>query len=580
MGKLIALARDGPNVNKTILNELQQMIKDDYPQFAGFVDIGSCVLHVVHNAFGKGLEKYGKEVDQLCLDLHSIFKHSAARREDYKQLQFDMGVDLHTFQQHTEVRWLSIGPAISRIMEQWDAICQFIKDLGKNEKTAPKSINYKRVAAMLTGGEKDATKVLLEFLKSTFPLFEEFLTLFQRPTALEGKYGASLGSVSCEDVKLQLTDNELVIGDQTRKALACLNPAKQKLATVSHLQSRLPLGNKLLRDLGCLNPLKRDRKSTDASIQNLSKKLQPQLDVSSVLDEWKLLQADQEVSELDTNQRVDHYWNAVFLLKSIDGNSRYQSLPLVIKSGLVFAQTNAESERSLSINARVVTSERSALGEVTITGLRTVKEAVRFYDPVNGQPENIAITKELKRSVRSAHTAYQARLKAEKLEDERKREEAEQKKKDAERIQKAKEELTKSRQSLQDSEDTLMQEEEVVKADLKAADELMSDATSKLHDALSATAVNKQTVNVATMMLDTAKTKRDQAMQSLEKIGQKRKLLTEKQNKLLEKAMSSTANAAKKRAKLRLPNLLKEPKQYRCCTFWLLMFKSRGWLSL
>ena len=51
-------------------------------------------------------------------------------------------------------------------------------------------------------------------------------------------------------VTLQLTDNDLVIGDQTRKALACLNPAKQKLvilgirayysATVSHLQLRLP----------------------------------------------------------------------------------------------------------------------------------------------------------------------------------------------------------------------------------------------------------------------------------------------------------------------------------------------------
>ena len=135
MGKLIVL--DGPNVNKTILNELQQMIKDDYPQFAGFVDIGSCVLH----AFGKGLEKYGKEVDQLCLDIHAIFKHRAARREDYQQLQFDMGVELHTFQQHTEVHWLSSGPAISRIMEQWAAICQFIRDLGKNEKTAPKSIN-------------------------------------------------------------------------------------------------------------------------------------------------------------------------------------------------------------------------------------------------------------------------------------------------------------------------------------------------------------------------------------------------------------------------------------------------------
>ena len=122
--------------------------------------------------------------------------------------------------------------------------------------------------------------------------------------------------------------------------------------------------------------------------------------------------------------------------------------------------------------------------------------------------------------------------------------------------------MAKSRHSLQDSEDTTMPEEEVVKADLKAADESMSNATSNLHDALSGTAVNIQIVNVATMILHTADTKWDQAMQSLEKIGQKRKLLTDKQQKLLEKAMSSTANAAKKRAKLRLPDLLKEWKHY------------------
>lgn len=35
-----------------------------------------------------------------------------------------------------------------------------------------------------------------------------------------------------------------------------------------------------------------------------------------------------------------------------------------------------------------------------------------------------------------------------------------------------------------------MKEEEVVRADLKAADELLSDATSKLYNALSATTVN------------------------------------------------------------------------------------------
>ena len=63
LGKLIPLAWDGPNVNKTILNKLQQKIQDDHPQFAGFVDLGNCVLHVVQNAFGKGFEKCGKDID-------------------------------------------------------------------------------------------------------------------------------------------------------------------------------------------------------------------------------------------------------------------------------------------------------------------------------------------------------------------------------------------------------------------------------------------------------------------------------------------------------------------------------------
>lgn len=140
--------------------------------------------------------------------------------------------------------------------------------------------------------------------------------------------------------------------------------------------------------------------------------------------------------------------------------------------------------------------------------------------------------------------------------------------------------MAKSRQSLQDSEDTLMREEEVVKADLKAADELMSDATSKLHDALSATAVNKQTVNVATVMLDTAKTKKDLAMQQLEKIGQERKLLSDKQLKLLEEAMSSSANAAPKKSKAKVTQSAKRAKTVQCSTFWFSMFKSCGWLLL
>ena len=75
---------------------------------------------------------------------------------------------------------------------------------------------------------------------------------------------------------------------------------------------------------------------------------------------------------------------------------RYRRNKIII---IIIIITNAESERSLSIKARVVTKERASLGESAIVGLRLVKEAVRFHDPVNFAPENIPITKELKLSV-------------------------------------------------------------------------------------------------------------------------------------------------------------------------------------
>ena len=49
-------------------------------------------------------------------------------------------------------------------------------------------------------------------------------------------------------------------------------------------------------------------------------------------------------------------------------------------------------------------------------------------------------------------------------------------------------------------------------------------------------------------------------MQSLEKIGEKRKLLTDKQHKLLDKAMSSAASAAQNKSKAKVTQSAKSQK--------------------
>ena len=73
------LVIDGPNVNKTIFHKLNKLIKENHSDFPGLVDLGICTIHTVHNTFNKGMEQYGKEVDQICLDLQTLFKYSAVR---------------------------------------------------------------------------------------------------------------------------------------------------------------------------------------------------------------------------------------------------------------------------------------------------------------------------------------------------------------------------------------------------------------------------------------------------------------------------------------------------------------------
>ena len=42
----------------------------------------SCLIHVCHNSFHKGLKQYGDNAEELCLNLYYFFKNNPSRRED------------------------------------------------------------------------------------------------------------------------------------------------------------------------------------------------------------------------------------------------------------------------------------------------------------------------------------------------------------------------------------------------------------------------------------------------------------------------------------------------------------------
>ena len=104
---------------------MDELIRHDNPEFTGLVDLGSCSIHTIHNAFGKGLEKCGKEIEQLCMDLHALFKYRAARREDFREVQIEMDLDLTNFLQHSSkmVEHRTCSEENSGTVGSCDSIC-------------------------------------------------------------------------------------------------------------------------------------------------------------------------------------------------------------------------------------------------------------------------------------------------------------------------------------------------------------------------------------------------------------------------------------------------------------------------
>ena len=170
LSSILTLSSDGPNVNKTIFRAVNTSLK--VAGNPGMINIGTCNLHVVHNSFCKALEAYDTPVDDLAVDIHSFFKISSARREDFKFIQLEEEVETHTFLRHVPSRWLTLGPVVDRLIEQWEPLQKYFTDLAnKDPKSAPTSSAFKRSCTRL---QNKQTLVELHFLKSVMPLYHSF----------------------------------------------------------------------------------------------------------------------------------------------------------------------------------------------------------------------------------------------------------------------------------------------------------------------------------------------------------------------------------------------------------------------
>lgn len=239
---------------------------------------------------------------------------------------------------------------------------------------------------------------------------------FLKSQAIKDKEGKHLLTVEYFKPDNQLAFSQIEVGEETRTALSKLTNDQQKIAlkgmkqfyldTTKYLIDHLPIDNKLLRDIAFLHPLLRDSQHGAQAIRRLAA-MMPTIseeEVCLVTDEWKVYQEGGDGDS--TTHRIDHYWASVFQEKSTQGRFKCSVRQKLVKSLLSLAHGNADVERSLSANKMIVTPFRASLGDLTINGLRALKDHIKMI----GEPYNEQITKGLLQASREAHKAYSKRL--------------------------------------------------------------------------------------------------------------------------------------------------------------------------
>ena len=579
--KLFDLSVDGPNINKSLWKKLDSHLKGKC--LGGLLPLITCTIHIIHNGFRKGLNVYGQEAEELTFDLYYWFRMAPCKREDFRNLEEELDLQLHEslFLRHIEARWLTLVPALERVLSRFPRaekyFLEFLPQKKEYEKTLPNNKRFQRVQGHLKNKAKVSIQII--FLTECAPMFNDFMLKFQSvgpmihvlhselkavllqllrrivsAEKVNGLSGRSLKTLKLDDSVL-LPPEDCYVGPKTEEALRSVSPHDARverrkmrdhyLAVAQYFQKKFPLDSIVLRDLSALHPQIFMQESTVKSIERLAKLLPhvlPVEEIPKLIDEWKSVQAesidrswyeedfvDKEGQSSTRLVRVDHFWRKVFHIKLHTGLVKYTVLPKVVKTLLSIHHGNADVERSLSDNKKVVTGERVRLGEPTIRGLRRTKELARGV----GGACNIPFGKEMADAVKNSHRVYTKRLEDEAKEKLKQQEKFEVAKRKREEEESQRRELKKMEERKERGVQCISILEQDLDAEYEAAAKLIGEGSKRLSLALSTKDMSE--VTIATALVDSANKKMAAVQEKKDALSIKRKQVDKRTEAIVRK---------------------------------------------
>lgn len=145
---------------------------------SALISVGSCGLHVVHNAFKTGAQASEWNVEEVLSSLYWLFVDSPARKEDFTEMTGSMVFPLK-FCKH---RWLENVPVVVRAQEVWDKVIMYVQKVQTGKKYAtPTSKSFKIIRDAVQDPLMPAKMAAFE---SVAKQLQPFLAIFQSDNPL------------------------------------------------------------------------------------------------------------------------------------------------------------------------------------------------------------------------------------------------------------------------------------------------------------------------------------------------------------------------------------------------------------
>jgi len=225
LSKVLQISMDGPNVNWKFFKLIQNYSQREFQKHV--LNIGSCGLHILHNAFKHGCFASKWEINNFLSSLYYLFKDSPARREDFVNIS---KADLFP-KKFVNHRWLESIPAADCALKLLPELKKYILAIEKQLINKPTSKSFSVIKTHLKDNLLSAKlNVFISIAKMLYP----FLTLYQTDKPMIFFLADDLSKIVRALMTRFIKCDVLLLADTPRKLLK---------VDVKDLKNHLPIEN-------------------------------------------------------------------------------------------------------------------------------------------------------------------------------------------------------------------------------------------------------------------------------------------------------------------------------------------------